>query len=74
VNLQGFYVAATVVILLQWLRVKEKRLLPLLAMFALLSIAHTRDDWFAARPWHIAGGIAGLFLVFMLSPRHPPTH
>jgi hypothetical protein len=62
-------VAATVVTLLQWLRVRERRLLPLLALFALLAVAHSRGDWYAARPWHIAAGAAGLVLLAMLSPR-----
>jgi hypothetical protein len=69
ISLQGFYVAATVVTLLQWLRVRDKRLMPLLAMFMLLSLAHFQDEWFAARGYHLAAGVAGLVLLFMLSPR-----
>jgi len=72
-SLQVFFVAATVVTLLQWLRLKEKRLLPLLAMFALLSLAHFQDEWFASRPYHVAAGVAGLVLLFMLSPRPPAS-
>jgi hypothetical protein len=68
-SLQGFYVAATVVTLLQWLRLHDKRLLPLLAMFVLLSLAHFQDEWFASRGYHLAAGVAGLVLLFMLSPR-----
>jgi hypothetical protein len=71
VSLQAFYVAATVVALLQWLRVRDARLLPLLAMFALLSVAHVQGDWYAARPWHVAAGGAGLLLLYVLSPRSP---
>jgi len=44
----------------------------LLAMFALLAIGHSRDDWFAARPWHLAGGAAGLGLLYLLRPATPP--
>jgi len=69
ISLQGFFVAAMVVTLLQWLRLREKRLLPLLAMFALLSLAHFQDEWFASRGYHLAAGVAGLVLLFMLSPR-----
>jgi len=71
VSLQGFYIAATVVTLIQWWRLRDRRLLALLAMFALIAIGHSRDDWFAARPWHLAGGLAGMALLYLLSPRHP---
>jgi hypothetical protein len=71
VSLQGFYLAVTVVALIQWLRLRDRRLLALLVMFALIAIGHSRDDWFAARPWHLAGGVAGLALLYLLSPRHP---
>jgi hypothetical protein len=69
VSLQGFYVAATVVALIQWWRVRDQRLLALLAMFAFTAFGHSRDDWFAARPWHLLGGLAGLALLYLLSPR-----
>jgi hypothetical protein len=67
-SLTGFFVAATVVTLLQFVRVREKRLLPLLVLFACLAVAHSRGDWFAARPWHIAAGVAGLALLVILTP------
>ena len=70
-SLQAFYIAATVVTLVQFLRLRDRRILALLVMFALLAIGHSRDDWFAARPWHLAGGAAGLGLLYLLSPRHP---
>ena len=69
ISLQAFYVAATVVTLLQWLRVREPRLLALLALFACLSLAHHQPDWFAARPYHLAAGVCGLALLVLLSPR-----
>ena len=72
-SLAGFFVAATVVALLQYVRTRERRLLPLLALFACLAVAHSRDDWYAARPWHIAAGAAGLVLLVVLTP-HPHTH
>ena len=66
----GFFVAATVVTLLQYLRIRERRLLPLLALFVLLALAHSREAW---DPWgrrfHLAAGTAGLALLAMLSPR-----
>ena len=69
-SLQAFYVAAVVVTLMQYLRVRELRLLPLLALFLCLALAHSQGDWFAARPYHFAAGGAGLVLLLMLSPRH----
>ena len=66
----GFFVAATVVTLIQLLRVRERRLLPLLALFVLLALAHSREWW---DPWgrrfHLAAGGAGLALLAALSPR-----
>jgi hypothetical protein len=67
----AFYVAATAVALIQWVRLRDKKVLALLAMFALQALGHSRDDWFAARPWHLLGGAAGLALLYLLSPRHP---
>ncbi len=70
----GFAVAATVVTLMQYVRLRDARFLPLVAMFALLAVAHSRADWYAARPFHFAAAGAGLVMVAMLSPRHhPPT-
>ena len=66
----GFFVAATVVTLAQYLRHHEGRILPLLALFVLLAVAHSRDT---ADPWgrrfHLAAGTAGLALLATLSPR-----
>jgi hypothetical protein len=72
VSLVGFFVAATVVTLMQFVRLRDKRLVPLLALFACLAIAHAQADWYAARPWHLAAGVAGLALLFVLSPRPHP--
>jgi hypothetical protein len=71
VSLAAFYVAATVTSLIQLARVRDARLVPLLLLFLFQAIAHTRDDWFAARPWHFAAGLSGLALLFLLKPRHP---
>jgi hypothetical protein len=70
----AFHVAATVVTLLQYLRVKDRRLLPLLALFASLAAAHTLGEWDPwGRAFHLAAGFAGLVLLFLLSPRRPPA-
>jgi hypothetical protein len=66
----GFFVAATVVTLVQLLRLHDRRLLALLALFLLLALAHSRaagDPW--ARRFHLAAGTAGLGLLVLLSPR-----
>ena len=68
----GFYVAATLVTLWQAVRVKDRRIFALLALFASLTLAHTRGDWFAARPFHYAAGGAGLVLLYFLSPPRQP--
>ena len=73
-SLAGFFVAATVVTLLQFLRLREWQLLPLLALFASLALAHSRADWYAARPYHLAAGVAGLVLLLVLSPRYRASH
>jgi hypothetical protein len=71
ISIQAFYVAATVAALVQWLRLRQARLLPLLAMFALLALAHFQGDWQVARAYHTAAGVAGLALLVVLSPRPP---
>jgi hypothetical protein len=74
VSLAGFFVAATVVTILQFLRLRDRRLLPLLAVFACLALAHAQADGYRAWPYHLAAGIAGLVLLFALSPRQRPSH
>ncbi len=71
ISLEAFYVAATLAALLQFLRLREKGLLPLVSGLALLAMAHHQGEWFAARPWHLAAGVALLVAVAMLSPRSP---
>ena len=69
----GFFVAASVVTALQFLRVKDRRLLLLLALFVCLAVGH-HLDW--RDPWkdrfHFAAGFAGLGLLVALGPRHRP--
>ena len=71
----SFFVAATVVTLIQYLRVREPKLIPLLALFSFLGLAHTYEYW---EPWfkwiHLLAGAAVLFLMYLVSPRHHPHH
>ncbi len=69
----SFFVAGAVVTLVQYLRVREVKLLPVLALFAFLGLAHTYEYW---EIWferlHLLAGTAALVLVFLISPRHHP--
>lgn len=67
----AFYVAATVVGLFQFLRLRDRRLLPLLGVFALSAAAHAQTDWFVARRLHLAVGACGLLLLGVISWRRP---
>ena len=70
-GLVTFFVASTVVTLVQFLRLRDRRLLPLLALFTLLALAHFRgegDGW--GRAFHYGAGLAGLGVLVMLAPRH----
>ena len=71
----SFFVAATVVTLVQYLRLREPKLLPLLALFGCLGLAHTYEYWEAwFQRLHLLAGAAGLVLMFLVSPRHHPHH
>ena len=68
----GGFVAATVVTLLQFVRVRDRRLLLLAAMFAFQAQALAREWYDFWRDVFQAGvGAAGLGLLLALSPRHP---
>ena len=70
-GLVAFFVASAVVTTLQYLRVRERRFLPLVAMFLLLAAGHFRGDrdrW--GRFFHFAAGGAGLATLVAISPRH----
>lgn len=68
----GFWFAGTLVVLLQFLRTHDRRLLPLLVLFALAALAHHAGPGSAlGLTADLASGGAGLVLVFLLAPRHP---
>jgi hypothetical protein len=70
----GGFIAATVVSLVQYLRVRERRLLLLAAMFAFQSQALAREWYDVWRDVFQAGVCAaGLLLLLALSPRHAPV-
>ena len=68
----GGFVAATVVTLIQYLRLRDRRLLLLAALFAFQAQALAREWWDVWRDVFQAGVCAaGLGLLLALSPRHP---
>jgi hypothetical protein len=66
----SLWIAATVVALAQFLRLKERRLLPLLALFLFLALAHSREWW---DPWQrvfeFTAAAFGLLQLFVVPPR-----
>jgi len=64
----GLFVAACLVALMQFLRTRDRRVLPLAVLFLCLAQARARD-W--RDPWrdrfHYGAGGAGLLLLFLLS-------
>ncbi len=70
----GAYIAATVVALVQYLRLRDRRLLALGALFALQAQALSRE-WFDFWKDVFQGGAcaAGLLLLLALTLRHPAT-
>jgi putative copper export protein len=68
----AFFIAATLVTVLQFIRVRERRLLPLMALFALAAAGHAADDLQWAKWLHILSSASGLALVVMLAPRQTP--
>jgi len=70
----GLFIAATVVALLQYLRLRDRRLLPLVAMLAFQAQALSREWYDVWRDvFQVGVCAAGLLLVWVLSPRHPPA-
>jgi hypothetical protein len=71
----GGFVAATVVSLIQFLRVRDRRLLLLAAMFAFQAQALAREWYDVWRDLFQAGVCAaGLLLLLALTPRPPAQH
>ncbi len=68
----GFHVAAALVTLAQYLRIRERRLLPIALLFALGAVGQSQADLTRARRWHAAAGACALVLAVMLSPRAHP--
>lgn len=72
VGLTGPFFAAAIVTLVQFVRLRDRRLLLLAAMFALQGNALAREWFDPWRDWSQAAVcLAGLALVFALSPRQP---
>ena len=66
----ALYASALVVAGVQFLRVRERRLLPVMALLGLLAAAHARgmpERW--AKAFHIGAGLTSLVVVFVLTPR-----
>ena len=64
----GFFVAALVVTLVQYVRSRERRLVPLMLLFAALAAAESREEWDPWQDgWRLVAGVAGLALWAMLS-------
>ena len=68
----GAYIAATIVTLVQYLRIKDRRLLLLMLLFACQAQALSRE-WFDfwRDVFQTAACASGLLLVLILSPRLP---
>ncbi len=69
----GAYIAATVVALVQYLRLGDRRLLLLVALFAFQAQALARE-WFDVWKdvFQVAACACGLGLVLLLTLRHSP--
>jgi hypothetical protein len=71
-------VAALVVTLLQFLRVRDRRLLAVMALFAFLAVAESRRDRWDRRWFQLGAAASGLSLVAVLArpkarpPAGPP--
>ena len=68
----GAYVASMVVTLVQYVRLRDRRLLLLLALFAFQALALTRDWWdYKKEVFQTASCAAGLALLLVLTMRRP---
>jgi hypothetical protein len=68
----GAYIASIVVTLVQYLRLRDRRLLPLLALFAFQALAFARDWWdYKKDVFQAASCAAGLVLLLVLTMHRP---
>ena len=68
----GAYVASMVVTVIQYLRLRDRRLLALLALLAFQALALTRDWWdYKKEVFQTASCAAGLVLLLVLTMRRP---
>ena len=66
--MDGLFVAATVVVLVQFARLRDRRLVPLALLMAFLAGAETREEWDPWRRRFQAGAlVCGLTLLALLS-------
>jgi len=64
----GAYVASMVVTVIQYVRLRDRRLLPLLALFAFQALALTQDWWdYKKEVFQTASCAAGLVLLMVLT-------
>ncbi len=70
----GAYIAATIVALVQYLRLRDRRVLPLAALFAFEAQALSRE-WFDIWKYVFQGAAcgAGLLTLLLLTLRHAPA-
>jgi Ni,Fe-hydrogenase I cytochrome b subunit len=66
----GIYVASAVVTLMHWLRVHDRRLLPLLGFFLAMAAAESLEPWdYWRSALQVLGAACGLALLPMLDRR-----
>jgi hypothetical protein len=69
----GLFVGGALVTLAQYLRTRERRLLPIAALLAFGAAALGEEDYTRSRRWQAAAGACALLVVAMLSPHHRPV-
>ena len=66
----GIFVASTVVTLMHWLRVRDRRLLPLMGFFVMMAAAESLEWWnYWRSAFQVLGAVCGLALLPMLDGR-----